>query len=85
MCKKKIWVQHENLQKNTYDTVTCITNQILALHPWSLGWRSLSKTEKRVPQAHTQQVFIGWPSGMYHKACTTMQTQGGGNKHKKHG
>ena len=27
-----------------YLLFTCITNKILALHPWSVGWRNLSKT-----------------------------------------
>ncbi len=28
-----------------YLLFTCITNHILALHPWSMGWRNLSKAE----------------------------------------
>jgi hypothetical protein len=41
-------VQEENLGSRrkfveNYLLFTCITNKILALQPWSMGWRNLSK------------------------------------------
>jgi hypothetical protein len=44
-----------------YLLFTCITNQILALHPWSVGWRNLSKTAEKNPPAHAQQVHLEEP------------------------
>jgi hypothetical protein len=45
-------VQEENLGSTrkfveNYLLFTCITNKILALQPWSMGWRNLSKTAER--------------------------------------
>ncbi len=42
---KKNFVQEENLGSTrkfveNYLLFTCITNKILALHPWSVGWRN---------------------------------------------
>ncbi len=46
------FVQEENLGwarmfLENYLLFTCITNKILALHPWSVGWRNLSKTVEK--------------------------------------
>jgi hypothetical protein len=56
------YVQEGNLGSTrkfveNYLLFTCITNQILALQMWSMGWRNLSKTaEGKIPPAHMQQV-----------------------------
>jgi hypothetical protein len=46
------FVQEENLGSTrkfveNYLLCTCITNKILALHSWSMGWRNLSKTAEK--------------------------------------
>jgi hypothetical protein len=59
-----------------YLMFTCITNKILALHPWSVGWRNLSKTvEKEFLQPTCSKSKglaiwhgIGWcPDGFWYK------------------
>jgi hypothetical protein len=59
------FVQEEHLAstrkfEENYLLFTCITNKILALHPWSMGWRNLSKTAEKefLQPTHSECLII---------------------------
>jgi hypothetical protein len=54
--------------KENYLLFMGITNQILALHPRSLGWRTFLRQRKKGPPAHVQQVQITIKHGAYEPA-----------------
>jgi hypothetical protein len=46
LCARRKFRFNKKIVEN-YLMFTCITNKIIALHPWSVGWRNLSKTVEK--------------------------------------
>jgi hypothetical protein len=69
------FVQEENLGSTrkfveNYILFTCITNKILALHPWSMGWRNLSKTAEKEFLQPTRSKYFGVDLSTTSQKCT---------------